>query len=160
MGCFRFGCIYQIHAPKMSALHVHGACSCTVVYLGGSNASGELSAFVRVSRHKTLCIYHLSHCFPLFVFVFCLINIFQVQVQVHQFIFSRYYTLLFSSYTLFRYYANKTWALLDENRNRICRHQTKTHLAAAKAVLIDLNQLTGPREMWLWTSVGNHLYQA
>ena len=67
--------IYQIHAPKMSALHVHGACSCTVVYLGGSYASGALSAFVRVSRHKTLCMYQLSHCF-LLVFVFCLINIF------------------------------------------------------------------------------------
>ena len=75
MGCFRFGCIYQIHAPKMSALHVHGACSCTVVYVGGSYASGALSAFVRVSRHKTLCMYHFSHCF-LLVFVFCLINIF------------------------------------------------------------------------------------
>ena len=75
MGCFRFGCIYRIHAPKVSALHGHGACSCTVVYLGGSYASGALSAFVRVSRHKTLCVYHLSHCF-LLVFVFCLINIF------------------------------------------------------------------------------------
>ena len=75
MGCFRFGCIYQIHAPKVSALHLHGASSCTVVYLGGSYASGTLSAFVRVSRHKTLCMYHLSHCF-LLVFVFCLINIF------------------------------------------------------------------------------------
>ena len=74
MGCFRFGCIYQIHAPKMSALHVRGACSCTVVYLGGSYASGALSAFVTVSRHTTLCMYHLSHCF-LLVFVFCLINI-------------------------------------------------------------------------------------
>ena len=58
-----------------TALYVHGACSCNVVYLGGSYASGALSAFVRVSRHKTLCMYHLSHCF-LLVFVFCLINIF------------------------------------------------------------------------------------
>ena len=87
MGCFRFGCIYRIHAPKVSALHGHGACSCTVVYLGGSYASGALSAFVRVSRHKTLCVYHLSHCF-LLVFVFCLINIFfkfkfKFQVQGH-----------------------------------------------------------------------------
>ena len=64
-----------VDTPKMSALHVHGACSCTVVYLGGSYASGALSAFVRVSRHKTLCMYHLSHCF-LLVFVFCQINIF------------------------------------------------------------------------------------
>ena len=81
MGCLRFGCIYQNYAAKMPAFHVHGACSCTVVYLGGSYASGALSAFVRVSRHKTSCMYHLSHCF-LLVFVFCLINIFRVQVQV------------------------------------------------------------------------------
>ena len=81
MGCFLFGCIYQTYAPKMSTLHVHGACSCNVVYLGDSYASGALSVFVRVSRHKTFCMYHVSYCF-LLVFVFCLINIFQVQVQV------------------------------------------------------------------------------
>ena len=70
---------FWLHIPNSCSQNVSTSCarccSCTVVYLGGSYASGALSAFVRVFRHKTLCMYHLSHCL-LLVFVFCLINIF------------------------------------------------------------------------------------
>ena len=70
--------------PPMSKPHVHAACSCTGIYLGGSYATGALRAFVRVCRHKTFSMYHLSYCF-LLIFVFCLINVFfKFKFQVNQ----------------------------------------------------------------------------
>ena len=59
-----------------------------------------------------------------------------------QFICCRYYTLSYSPHTIFKYHANKTRALMNENRHRICWHQTKTQLAEAKAanILIDISR--------------------
>ena len=65
---FLFGDICKVYGPKMSKLHVHSICSCTVVSLDCSYASGVRSVFVKISRHKTFRIYSFAHCF-LLVFV-------------------------------------------------------------------------------------------
>ena len=110
-GAFVLVAYTKFMLPKCQ-LHVHGACSCTVVYLGGSYASGALSAFVRVSRHKTLCMYHLSHCF-LLVFVFCLINIFSSSSSSFKFKFDLVFNVLYASFNI-RYHVLKfAWCIIQ-----------------------------------------------
>ena len=73
--------IFLCYDPKLT-LHGHSACSCIMISMGGSYASGALSAFLRVSRHNTFCyvlICQLVSC----LYLFLLSNKhFQVQVQV------------------------------------------------------------------------------
>ena len=64
---------FWLHIPNSCSQNVCTSCArCLFMHC---SIFGWLSAFVRVSRHKTLCMYHISYCF-LLVFVFCLINIF------------------------------------------------------------------------------------
>ena len=47
MECFLFICIYQIYAPQILTHRVHAVCLWSVAFLGGSYATGALSAFVK-----------------------------------------------------------------------------------------------------------------
>ena len=58
------------------------ACLCIVVPTGGPYASGALSAFVRVSRQQKNTYYCVFCGITSFLYFFCQINNFQVQVQV------------------------------------------------------------------------------
>ena len=100
----------------------YSACLCIVVPIGGTHASGALSAFVRVSWQQK------TYCHVLFV-ILCHVGIFFLSNKQFSSSSSRYLNLQFRKWNLLpprkwsilvhSHYPNHSWFITDYNFNEI-----------------------------------------